>query len=214
MLRLSVFNTCLLALAATLATGCGGGPDRIKPPSMSPSGVGSAAMDQYDTDGDGVVKGDELAKAPSLNAAIDNLDTDGDGGVSKSEVAARVQSWIDSKLGVTNARCKVTLDGKPLIGATITFEPEEFLGDSVYPATDETEIDGTASPRVAEENRANKRFSGTPAGFYKVKVSKLANGEETIPSRYNSETILGQEIAIDGKGMQKDWLEYDLSSKG
>jgi len=170
-------------------------------------------MEQYDTDGDGVVKGEELANAPSLNAALANLDTDGDGGVSKSEVAARVQSWLDSKLGVTNARCRVTLDGKPLRGGTITFDPEEFLGDAVNPASDEIDLDGAASPRLSEEHRVSKTMSGLTVGFYKVRISHIVKGNETIPAKYNTETILGQEVAADGAGMQKNWLDFKLSSK-
>jgi hypothetical protein len=46
---------------------------------------------------------------------------------------------------------------------------------------------------------------GVPYGFYRIQVSrKDAEGKETIPARYNSETTLGQEVGPrtpGGRGM-------------
>ncbi|MGI9456119.1 MAG: hypothetical protein ACR2NU_06120 [Aeoliella sp.] len=203
----------ILGICCLLLPGCGSSPSRVGPPSLSPSRAGSAAMKEYDENGDGVVSGAELDKAPGLNAALGNLDTDGDGGVSAKEVSARVRSWIDSKIGVTNARCRISLNGKPLSGGQITFEPEAFLGDAVKVATDKIDSDGTASPSVAKEDRVHPMVPGLSVGLYKVRISRVVNGKETIPAKYNTETLLGQEVAADDPGMQAQWLDIELTTK-
>src|SRR3954470_24549559 len=113
-----------LFLATTVS--CQRGPAVVKQPSINPSSAGKLAMEQYDTNGDGKVAGDELEKAPSLKAALPRLDTDGDGGVSADEVAARVNVWKSMESGLTTVPCRVTLDGQPLVDAKVTLEPETF----------------------------------------------------------------------------------------
>ncbi len=49
-------------LLAALA-GCSGGPSRVQPPSISPSGAASEAMTAYDKDSDGFIAGAELDAA-------------------------------------------------------------------------------------------------------------------------------------------------------
>src|ERR1700755_12959 len=118
----------LFVIASTLLTAasCQHGPAPVKQPSISASGAGKLAMEQYDTNGDGKVAGDELEKAPSLKAALPRLDSNGDGAVSADEVAARVNAWKDMQTGMTSFSCRVTLDGQPLPGAKVTLEPEAF----------------------------------------------------------------------------------------
>jgi hypothetical protein len=55
--------------------------------------------------------------------------------------------------------------------------------------------------------------SGAHFGLYKVRISKIVNGKESIPSRYNSETILGQEISYDDPALKKLGIVYALTSK-
>ncbi len=209
----NAIETTLGGLLMLGVLGCGSGPARIDAPSLSASRIAQAAIDQYDTDGDGTITGAELEQAPSLKASVASLDSDGDGGVSESEIAARVKSWMSSGLGLTAIMCKVTLDGRPLSGATVTFEPEEFQGEAVKPGVGETGTDGVASPSIAKEDRQNPLFGGMSVGLYKVRISKPANGRETIPAKYNTETILGQEIAVDGANMDDRYLTFALESK-
>ena len=49
---------------------------------------------------DGSVAGEELEKAPGLKAALPHLDTNGDKAVTADEVAALVDMWQRSQLGV------------------------------------------------------------------------------------------------------------------
>jgi hypothetical protein len=170
-------------------------------------------MEMYDKDRDGKVAGAELDAAPALKAAIKNLDTDGDGGVSAAEVAARVNAWKAMKTGLASAPCKVTLDGEPLVGATVTYDPESFLGDDIKHAIGTTNLYGVTSPSVPAEERPDpKSPGGTYFGLYKVRISKMVGGKETIPARYNTQTILGQEVSYDDPGVKSRNIVFALKS--
>ncbi len=183
--------------------GCGGGPGRIDVPGFSPSGNASQAMSLYDSDGDGFIAGEELDKAPELKAALATLDTDGDQKVSEAEIEARIQSWIDSKVGLTGCRCVVTLDGRPVKDAIVTFEPVEYLKGAIQPARGTTNIQGQANIKIPKDKRPSPDSPpGLQTGLYLIKVSKLEGGNEIIPARYNAETILGQQVAKDDPVMQ------------
>ena len=166
-------------------------------------------MSQYDTDGDGVVKGEELEKAPSLKAALKNLDTDSDGGVSASEVSARVNAWKDSKVGVMSLSCTVRLDGQPLQGATVKFVPEEFLGSEVKACLGTTDQYGVAILSVPEDQRLKPDDPpGAACGLYLVQITAP---DGSIPAKYNTETTLGQEVALDADGIQEG-ITFDLQT--
>jgi hypothetical protein len=47
---------------------------------------------------------------------------------------------------------------------------------------------------------------GVAPGFYRVEITKSG---ETIPAKYNTDTILGQEAAIDAKGI-REGIKFDL----
>ncbi len=186
-----------LALIAFVAVGCSGKPSRIHPPSINAGSAGSAAMKQYDLNGDGKVAGDELEKAPSLKAGLVRLDTNNDGAVSADEVAARIGAWQDSKVGRMSATLTILANGKPLEGATVTLIPEEFLGGNVKPATGTTDAGGVVMPTIevsAEDP------PGVAPGFYLVQVTKEGMN---IPPMYNTETVLGVELAPDALEMEE-----------
>lgn len=212
--RRAPLQAAALSLAAATLTSCNSGPARIGQPYIDASGAGSAAMEEYDTNGDGVVNGDELEKAPGLKAALPRLDTNGDKGVSADEVAERVQAWKEMKTGLASVRCHVTLDGKPLVGATVVFEPESFLGEEIKTATGTTNQFGDAAPTLPPEDRPAPNLpGGVHFGLFKVRVSKLANGQESIPAKYNTQTILGQEVSYDDPGMQGNNMAFVLTTQ-
>jgi hypothetical protein len=185
----------------------------VKQPSIDPTSAGRQAMEQYDTNGDGKVAGDELEKAPALKAALPRLDTDQDGGVTADEVAARVNAWKAMQSGMTGVRMNFTLDGQPLADANVTLEPEAFLGDEVIAAVGVTSQFGDASPSIPKEQRPDPTLpGGAHFGLYKVRVSKMVNGKETIPARYNAETTLGQEVSYDDPGMKSNNIRFVLKS--
>jgi hypothetical protein len=193
---------------------CWRGPGRVAQPGINPSSAGSGAMELYDTNGDGNVAGDELEKAPALKAALQNLDKNGDKGVSADEVAERVNAWKAMESGMTSVRCRVTLDGQPLEGAKVIFEPELFLGDEVKAAYGTTNPYGDVAPSIPPEDRPSPDLpGGAHFGLYKVKISKIVDGKETIPPRYNEETILGQEVSYDDPAMKSMNMKFALESR-
>ena len=105
--------------------------------------------------------------------------------------------WIQ-KLGVMKGLgCRFAYKGRPLAGATITFEPEPFMADYIQPAVGETDVAGACSL-----NRQNDPLGGITVGFYKRRVSRpYRSGKETMPEKYNTETTLGQEIVTGAMGL-------------
>jgi EF hand domain-containing protein len=197
-----------------LTTGCNSGPARLQPPGIDADDAAAEALEMYDSDGDGLIAGAELTKANGLQAAMKTLDTDGDGKVSALEIAARIRSWQASKAGISSILCYVTLDGKPLEGATVTFEPESFLGEEVQTAIGPTNFNGVAAPYIPKEKRPTPDMPpGLQLGFYRVKVSKVVNGQETIPAKYNAETILGQQVANDDPAILRHRVELKLDKR-
>ena len=211
MQRYSLASLCLSGLVLAALGGCSG-KERIGPPSLSAGGAASQAMELYDADGDGKLSGAELDKASGIKAAINQVDKDGDGAVSEDEIEDRINEWKSSKIGLTSFRCKVKLDGRPLIGAKITYEPEPIFDGALKPGFGTTDGNGIANPTLPEADRPNPLFEGMPVGFYKVKVSLEANGKETVPAKYNTETILGQEVGPNAEGMGNVYIDIDLKS--
>jgi hypothetical protein len=211
-------RTLFLAAAATVLSlpiaSCNRGPAAVRPPAIDPSSAGSQAMEQYDTDGDGVVKGAELDKAPGLKAALPRLDSDNDGGVSADDIAARVEKWQSTEAGLMSFSFLVTLDGSPLADANVTFEPEAFLGDELQAAVGQTNGFGSGGATIPKENRpAPTTPPGMHLGLYKVKISKLVGGKEIVPHKYNEDTVLGQEVAYDVSEIANNRVVYALKTK-
>ncbi len=202
-----------LALVTLAMASCNWGPRRVNQPGINASSAGSNAMEMYDTNGDGVVSGAELDKAPALKAALPRLDTNGDKGVSAEEVAARVNAWKEMRTGMASVRCHVTLDGQPLVGAKVVFEPESFLGDEIKTAFGTTNKLGDVAPTIPPDQRPDPSLpGGVHFGLYKVRISKEATGKESLPERYNTQTTLGQEVSYDDPGMVNNNMAFVLRS--
>ncbi len=192
-----LLGTVFVCVSALALWGCSDRQVRIHPPAIDASAAGSGAIEQYDADGDGMIGGAELEKAGSIKSALKTLDTNGDGKVSAEEVTTRVQAWEDSKIGRMSLSCTVTRGGMPLSDATVTFVPEKFLGEEVKAATGTTDKYGRAVLTAPEA-----KPPGVACGLYRVEISKEVGGGETIPAIYNTETILGQEVAMGAAGME------------
>ena len=187
-----------LALLVALSGCSRGGPKRLIPPRINAGNAAEQAMEMYDQDGDGFIAGEELEAAPALNAAMSTLDTDNDGEVSESEIIERIRVWQGTAAALAGITCVVTMDGRPLEAANVTFEPEAFLGDELRTAIAYTDAFGEFSPSVPKKDRLSPDMPyGLSLGFYKVRFSKEVNGKETIPAIYNTETILGQQVSPD-----------------
>jgi hypothetical protein len=214
----SATRVCLYAVACLILpivfTSCFSGSKTVKQPTINASSAGTLAIQEYDKDGDGKVAGDELEKAPALKSALKNLDTNGDGAVTADEVTARVNVWKEMKTAMAAVQCKVTLDGEPLGGATVVFEPEAFLGENIKKAEDVSTMYGDAAPTIAPEDRPDPKLpGGVNLGLYKVRISKMVNGKDIVPARYNKETILGQEVSYDAPEIRSRKMVFALKSK-
>jgi hypothetical protein len=205
---------CAVVLGVSLVAiaGCWNrGPSRVTPPPIDAAAAGNDAMKMYDGNHDGKISGAELDKCPAIKAAIAQIDIGGKGEVTAEMITARVRKWQDSRLGLMSLGCRVTRNGSPLPGATVTFVPEKFLGPNVQPATGKTDINGMAMLSVAPTNTAPgapRQPPGVAPGLYRVVVT--APGLN-IPEKYSTEagTILGQEVAMDAKGIQEG-IKFDL----
>jgi hypothetical protein len=165
------------------------------------------AMARYDADGNGKLDAGELKKCPALAAGLARIDRDQDGLVTADEIAARITYWETALTTIINASTEVTLDDKPLAGATVTFEPEEFLGAAFIACSGETDENG----RTVISGQ-NAKFPGIYLGFYRVRISKIVDGKETLPARYNTQTELGYEASDDIPGVS-NIIQFALKSR-
>jgi len=212
MRRFRSFRRCLPLGTLLLLPGCFGGSSDFGPPDIDASGAGAEAIEMYDTNGDSALSGDELEKVPSLKSAIQRIDADGDGRVTAAEIADRVEQWQEVGLGTMAVRMTVYLDGSPLADATITFEPEPFLGEDVQTAIGTTGPDGSAEMSIPKKKRsAPDAPPGVNFGLYKVRISKEDGGEQ-VPAKFNTATTLGQEVAFDAP-VVKQGIVLKLSSR-
>jgi hypothetical protein len=175
------------ALAIAGSGGCSHQAARVAAPALDAKAAADAAIAEYDTDRDGMISGKELDRVPALKVAIGRLGK-GSGKISAEAIADEIRAWQETKIALTNLGVSVTLDGQPLAGATVTAEPEKFLGPTILPASGVTDHTGSAALRI--EGKPGLSF-----GFYKIRVSKMVAGREAIPARYNAQTELGAEVA-------------------
>ena len=186
------FTTWVVTLAAV---GCGG-PIVLKQADFDPEAAGSKAIEIYDKNGDGAIAGEEIDQAPSIKDALARLDVSGDGQVSAEEITRLVESWKNDGSVITRLKCFIILDGEPVEGATITLEPEAFLGGVIATGTGLTDRLGRAAISIPPEKRQDATLTGVNVGMYLVRISKVEGGQETIPARYNTQTTLGLEVAL------------------
>ena len=178
---------CLL-----LTVGCSFGPRRIRPPRIDPEAAADEAIALYDANNDGSLDADELRKCSGVLRRLGAYDLDQDGQVSRDEMAARIAARCEKRIGLTSVQAHFFFDGEPLRNAQITFEPEPFLGDELKTAVGTTNLGGGAVIAIpdAELPDAQQGLNALHVGTYKVRVT---HPEIEIPSRYNSETVLGHE---------------------
>jgi len=186
-----IFNwVVVLAIACGGLAGCSRFPAAPQLPKVSAKGVSAKALSLYDTNEDGKIEAEEGMKSPALRATWRLIDKDEDGFITSEEVAEHIRSWQKSPSFIVDAMSTFYMNGKPLVGATITLEPADFLGTS-YPTVSAL----TNAKGKAHFSLEDPRYPGIYAGIYKVVISKRQDGKELIPAKYNSETELGCEFS-------------------
>jgi hypothetical protein len=166
--------------------------------------AGRAAIAQFDTDGNGKLNAIELDKCPGLKAAFSRLDPDGLGYITPTAISKRIKQWQASRLGAMPITCTVMHDGKPLEGVQVSFVPEKFLGEYAKIAYGITNSKGLAS--ISISTIGPNAPVGVPPGFYRVEFSKPG---VNIPAKYNSETVIGVEVASDVESIEDGFI-FDM----
>ena len=196
----------VLAIAVSFG-GCSHVPPRPERPSLDPGSAARAAMDQYDTNHDGKIDANELKQCPALAQALGRMDTNHDGALALDEITAYLQQWKESPAVVLGGGVQVFLDGQPLAGATVSYEPEKFMGPAYQASSGTTDTSG-----FAEMKGQDPKYPGLYLGFYRVRVSKTEGGKESLPARYNTETTLAKEVSPDAL-CQERMPRIDLQSQ-
>ncbi len=180
---------CFCAVTLLACVGCSRGPDR---PEFDAGKCAAAALEAYDTDGDGSLSHNEYSVSPGLLAAAERIDTDQNGVISSSEIQDRINYYRNATTAVVSGGVRVIYKRRGLADATVTFDPEPFLGEEFQPCSGITDEFGETFV-----SREGAEFPGIYLGMYRVRISKLQKDNESVPSEYNTETTLGFEAAND-----------------
>jgi hypothetical protein len=158
----------------------------------------------FDTNKDGKLSGAELDQCASLKGAVARIDTTGQGAITAEMIADRIRTWQETKIGRISFSCIVVHNGQPLVGAEVKLIPEKFLGSAIQEAKGTTDTQGKAV--ITIESTDPSMRPGLALGFYRVEITKAG---ENIPAKYNTTTILGQEIAP-GNREVREGAVYDV----
>jgi hypothetical protein len=190
--------------------GCGQGPAAVELPSVDGSDVAAFAMEHFDANRDGALNASEMADCPPLVVALASYDADKNGELTGEEIDARISRLYGPGAALTSADCAVTLNGRPLQGATVKFRPVEMLGSSVKPAQGVTDQSGIARMALADNDLPDD-LKGTALvhpGLYHVEIT---HPQIAIPASYNTATTLGFEV--DPSQRTGTSASFDLKSK-
>jgi hypothetical protein len=180
------------AALTILVAGCSGGQDRIKPPRIDPASAATQAMELYDTNHDGKLSQEELAKCPGVLVSLERYDLNHDKQIDQEEFSTRLKNLLKNGTGATQLACIVSYQGKPLAGAKVVLEPEPYLGTDIQPAEGVTSNAGIANVGMPAEKApaALKSMKLIQYGTFKVRIT---HPSISIPAKYNTETTLGYE---------------------
>jgi EF hand len=204
--RTSAPRRVLLGGLVLLTAGCSGGGQGGAP--VSPRNAANQCLAEYDANKDGALDAKELEACPALLVALKRVDANKDGRLTADEIADRLSFF--QKQGIQmDVSVEVTLDGRFLDGATVTLEPEKFMGPSVKSASTVTDEAGSGAFKTEGSDNV-----AVACGYYRVHVSKNAQGREVVPAKYNAQSVLGYEVSpdVDGRGSSST-LKLRLTSR-
>lgn len=165
----------------------------VAPPRVDPQAAAKSALEQYDTNKSSYLDEEELAAAPGWKATLSTSDSNGDARLEATEIAARVNKIVGEEIGMMHLSCIVTWNGEPLPDALVTAIPEPALGPEFKTARGRTGPDGRAGMSAGVPG-----FPGMQCGIFRIEITKKGDGgEELIPAKYNTQSILGMEVATD-----------------
>jgi hypothetical protein len=185
-LRVALISLILVAGCTSKDTG----PKEAPQPKYDPDAITQAVMAEFDKNKDGALDASELRACPALYGAMAAIDANGDRKLSADEIRKRVEAYAAVPTGSIPVTCICRMDGRPLVGGTITFDPEPCMSSVLKSATGTTDTQGQCS----EFQIDGKQYRGLPAGLYRIRVNKEG---ATVAPRFNSQTTLGREIYLD-----------------
>lgn len=199
-------------LLVIVITGCDSSGSAAPPAAeIDPDQIAARAMELYDADGNRSISPDECrATCPPLAIAFASFDADADGRLNELEIAARVSALTGTTTNMTSVDCTVTLDGRPLVGATVALQPAAMYGESLLPAQGVTDESGVARPGVSPDHLPQKLagMSLLYPGLYRVEIT---HPEHNIPAQYNSASELG--CGVDPLSRTGTATKFELKSK-
>jgi hypothetical protein len=160
----------------------------------TPQEAAAKAFEIYDADSDGKLADDELQKCLSIASALDRIDSNRDSAVDLAEMEARFAAH-DELADLVGFDIRITSKQEPLVGATITYTPEPFMGEGKQNYVG-TSTDGGNCYVVGQE----VEFPGVPIGFYQVRIVHQASGVDVTR---------GCEVAGDAPTANR--MEFDVA---
>jgi hypothetical protein len=179
-----------LLLIAT-AIGCSQQPGQ-RAIAFDSSAATAKALAQYDRDRDHKLSAQELKASAALSESAARIDKNRDGSLSEDEVRDRLKTH-ESLAGRFLFQVSVSLKGKPLAGAAVTFTPEAFMGEGAQSYVGKTGANGLCSL----DGRDFKTL-GVPNGFYEIRI---------IQTDHGIDGVRGTELAND---VTRDMVEIEL----
>lgn len=161
----------LLAVAA--ATGCSRSTTQ-RVSTLDPSAATAKALEQYDRNTDRKLSGQELKASAALSASAARIDKNRDGSLSEDEIRVRFSSH-QSLAGKFLFQVSVSAQGRSLAGATVTFMPEPFMGDSLQSYVGTTGENGLCSLEGTDF-----KTLGIPNGFYQIRIIQADQGIDVV----------------------------------
>jgi hypothetical protein len=200
----------LTAVGLFALPGCGDTTARLSQTTFNARTAAADAISACDKNSDGKLDENELNAIPAIKSDFPQFDKDNNKSVDANEIAERLEQSLALKVALVPCSFVVKLDGKPLVDADVTLEPENFLASTLQPCIGKTDSTGRVSPsKIASDGDGNDAgLTGVPPGLYKLKIThpKL----EKLP-QYHSETYLGLHVAPDNPNLMM--LQFELNSK-
>lgn len=182
--------------------------ERANAPLPDPDETAAAAMAKYDGNGDGSLSADEIAGSPGLVVAKTRIDVDGDGQLNEQEIVDYFDLYIEAGVTLKTVEVTATLDGRPLVGATVTLIPDDIHSDATKQATAVTGSGGRC--QLVSEGAT---YPAVQMGLYRVTVSLDDGGGEQIPAKYNTESDIGIEVSAPAASEIKHGVQLELYSR-
>ena len=178
-----------LLTALVVLSGCSNQPPRVAAPDIDPAQVARKAIELYDRDQNGLLNDAEFSNA--FRALAATADENDDAKLSVAEITQRLQEHVDDRVGLQDIGGIVTLNNRPLLDAVVTFTHDPAFEGVLTEARGTTDAVG-----FVQLSHADSELPGVKPGLYRIEVSKIEQGRELVPARFNKQSQLGIEVGL------------------